>query len=200
MPNIGARAHASEAEAPAKKPRKRRSATPSQSPATTASPATLRKKASPIPGDADTARPEAGAEAPWRDEAKDEMRDGAGRRGKRSAWNPFRVRPGVVNVKLIYAAYLASLALPLVAILGAVFAHQARRAHPAAWLETHYTYQVRTFWIGFAANIVASVLALVGIGLLLYPLIAVWVVARSVKGLINVAQRLEIEDPYGFFI
>lgn len=109
-------------------------------------------------------------------------------------------RPSVVNAKLIYAAYLAALAIPLMAVVGVVFAHLARRRSPPAWLMSHYTFQVRTFWIGLAANVVAWVLSFIGIGLLLFPLIAIWLVARAVKGLIRVAQRSEIENPNSFFI
>ena len=111
----------------------------------------------------------------------------------------FWFRPSVINVKLIYAAYLASLAIPFAAIVAVVFAHQNRKRAPA-WLVTHYTYQVRTFWIGLAANVGAWILSFIGVGLILYPLIAVWVVARAVKGLIRVAHASEIEDPQGFFI
>ncbi|MBJ3775701.1 DUF4870 family protein [Acuticoccus mangrovi] len=109
-------------------------------------------------------------------------------------------RPSVVNVKLIYAAYLASLAIPFAAILGVVFAHQGRRSHPPAWLATHYTYQIRTFWIGLIANVIAYGLSFAGVGLLLFPLIAIWVVARAVTGLTRVAHGSAVDDPYSMII
>ncbi|MEM8663001.1 MAG: hypothetical protein AAGF49_02620 [Pseudomonadota bacterium] len=121
---------------------------------------------------------------------------GSGKGQAKSRW----FSPSVVNAKLIYAGYLASLAMPFLAILAALFAHQSAKQDPPAWLATHYTYQIRTFWIGLIANIIAWALAFVGIGLLLFPLIAVWVVARSVRGLINLARREPIEDPQSFFV
>jgi uncharacterized membrane protein len=105
-----------------------------------------------------------------------------------------------VNVKLIYAAYLASLAIPFVALIGVFVAHQALKANPTAWLATHYVFQIRTFWIGLVANVIAYALSFAGVGLLLFPLIAVWVVARAVKGLIRVAHRAPVENPNGFFV
>jgi uncharacterized membrane protein len=110
------------------------------------------------------------------------------------------IRPSPVNVKLVYAAYLASLAIPFAAILGVFVAHQALKANPTAWLSTHYVFQIRTFWIGLAANLVAYALTFAGAGLLLFPLIAVWVVARSVKGLIRVAHRAPVENPNSIFV
>lgn len=115
---------------------------------------------------------------------------------KTSRW----FRPTVVNVKLIYAGYLASLAMPFLAIVAALFAYQSAKHNPPAWLATHYTYQMRTFWIGLAANLIAWALSFVGVGLLLFPLIAVWLVARSVKGLIRVARQDEIEEPNSYFV
>jgi len=115
---------------------------------------------------------------------------------RRSRW----FRPTPVNAKLIYAGYLASLAMPFLAILAALFAYQSAKQHPPAWLATHYTYQLRTFWIGLAANLIAYALLFVGVGLLLFPLIAVWLVARSVKGLIRVAREHPIEEPNSYFV
>ncbi|MEM6762730.1 MAG: hypothetical protein AAF615_07635 [Pseudomonadota bacterium] len=113
---------------------------------------------------------------------------------------PLWFRPTPVNVKLIYAGYLISLAIPFVALAAAFSAHQASKHEPPHWLATHYTYQLRTFWMGLIANLVAWGLSFAGVGLLMFPLIAVWVVARAVKGLIRVAQGVEIEEPESYFV
>lgn len=118
----------------------------------------------------------------------------------RAEKRPRLVRPSAINVKMIYAAYLSSLALPPVAIIAVFFAHQARSQRPQAWLMSHYTYQVRTFWIGLGAHLVAYATLVAGIGLLLLPLIAIWVVARSVHGLTMVARHEPIFDPHAYFI
>ena len=112
----------------------------------------------------------------------------------------FWFRPSILNVKLVYAAYLTSLAIPFAAIIAVVFAYQSRRRGAAGWLASHYTYQIRTFWIGLGANIVATALSFAGVGLLLFPLIAVWVVARAVNGLILVAQSDPVRDPESLLI
>lgn len=146
------------------------------------------------------ARPEApapGASASRHGRARKGSETGRIRTG---ASGVFGIRPNPVNVKLIYAAYLASLAIPFVALIGVFVAHQALKANPSAWLATHYVFQIRTFWIGLVANVIAYALSFAGVGLLLFPLIAVWVVARAVKGLIRVAHRAPVENPNGFFV
>lgn len=110
------------------------------------------------------------------------------------------LKPGVINVKLVYALYLVAIAMPPVALFGALLAYLAQRKSPSAWLMTHYLYQMRTFVIGFGANIIAYGLSFIGIGLLLFPLIAVWVVARAVHGLTRVARREPIDDPNSLLI
>ena len=118
------------------------------------------------------------------------------RRQRRSLW----FVPSAVNAKLIYAGYLASLAIPFTALISAFFAYQSAKQSPPEWLESHYIYQMRTFWIGLVANVIAWALSFAGVGLLLFPLIAVWVVARSVKGLIRVAHEHPIEEPNSYFV
>lgn len=114
--------------------------------------------------------------------------------------SPLWDQASAVNVKLIYAALLTSLAVPPAAFVGFGFAWLARRRSPAAWLHSHYTYQVRTFWIGLGANVMAWALSFLGVGLLLYPLIAVWLVARCVHGLIRVTHHEDIDHPEGYFV
>ena len=109
-------------------------------------------------------------------------------------------RQSAVNVKLIYAGLLVSLAFPPVALLAALFAHLGRQRQPNSWLATHYTYQIRTFWIGLCATLSAYALTFVGIGRLLLPLIAVWVVARAVHGIAAIAQNRPLSDPYAVIV
>lgn len=109
-------------------------------------------------------------------------------------------RPSVVNVKTAYACYLVSLAVPPAALVGLLIAYEGSKSTPAPWLATHYTYQLRTFWMGLALNVIAWTLLFTGVGLILYPLIAAWVVARAVKGITRVATGEPIEDPHAIFV
>ena len=77
------------------------------------------------------------------------------------------------------------------AVLGLGIALKARREAPE-WLESHYVFQVRTFWIGLCAATVSSVLLLSNVltlpGLVLGLLLIVWMVARSALGFICVVK------------
>ena len=109
-------------------------------------------------------------------------------------------QPGMVNAKLIYAAYLTSPALPIAALAAFGVAHYARRRSPPAWLASHYTYQIRTFWGALAGYVASLALAFAGGGLIIYPLVAVWLVARSVHGIVRAAHAQQIDDPEAFLV
>lgn len=59
---------------------------------------------------------------------------------------------------------------------------------------------MRTFWYSFLASIVAGVLSLVFIGLLLFPLIAIWFGVRSVMSLMKAQKHEPMPDPETLWI
>jgi uncharacterized membrane protein len=56
--------------------------------------------------------------------------------------------PGGDNVKLVYGLYLVSVLVGLTLLVGLVMAYINRGQVAGTWAESHYTYQIRTFWIG----------------------------------------------------
>ena len=104
------------------------------------------------------------------------------------------IEPGGNNVNLIYILYLAAFVVGLTGLVGLVFAY-LNRGKSAPWVDSHYTYQIRTFWIGMLYSFICVVLAFVGIGFLLMFLVAVWVIIRCVKGLQASSKKEPIADP-----
>lgn len=105
-------------------------------------------------------------------------------------------RGKVGAVWVLYIAALLSAGLTL--IVGAVLAYLFRGDAPP-WLRSHYDAQVRVFWWGLFWGAIAAVLigvggplsvVLVGIpflllGLLIAGLSWLWVLVRSIKGLLR---------------
>ncbi len=107
--------------------------------------------------------------------------------------------PGPNNVRLVYILYLVSFVIGITCIVGLVFAYMNRsKAEP--WLQTHYTYLIRTFWIGVLAFFVALVLTIILVGIPLMIAIAVWAIVRCVVGLQKVSRNEPIEDPETWLI
>ena len=102
--------------------------------------------------------------------------------------------PGWSNVQLIYVLYLLSFAFGITYIIGVVMAYMSRGDRALAF-DTHYRYQIGTFWWGILYLIIATVLMVVGIGFLLFPVIAIWFVIRCIKGLLRAQKREPIDEP-----
>lgn len=100
------------------------------------------------------------------------------------------MEPGKNNVILIYVLYLLSLIIGLTAIVGLVIAYM-NRGKTGDWVESHYTWAIRTFWIGLLYSLICAVLAIVIIGYLLMFLVAIWAIVRVVMGL----QKASSEEP-----
>lgn len=107
--------------------------------------------------------------------------------------------PGPNNVRLVYILYLVSFVVGITCIVGLVFAYM-NRSKAAPWLQTHYTFLIRTFWIGLLMLFVSLVLTLVAIGFVLILAIAVWVIVRCVIGLQKASRNEPIENPETWLI
>jgi uncharacterized membrane protein len=94
---------------------------------------------------------------------------------------------------IIYILFLAPLG-GLTHVVGLVMAYVARDSAPA-WLQSHYTYLIRTFWIGLLLFVAAAALCLLLIGFALLPLVFVWFVVRCAVGLMRLFRNEPIPQP-----
>ena len=102
--------------------------------------------------------------------------------------------PGVPNIQLIYFLYLVGLVFGLTALVGVILAYM-NRAKADAVAGSHYTYLIRTFWMGLAYALLSMVLMMVGIGFLLMIALVVWLIVRCVKGLQWVSRGEPVPNP-----
>lgn len=107
--------------------------------------------------------------------------------------------PGVNNAKLVYILYLVSFVLGLTSIIGLVFAY-INRGQAEDWVASHYTYQIRTFWIGLLYFVIAFLLTMVMVGFLLLIVVSVWYIVRCVIGLQKASQRQPIDNPQSWIV
>ena len=95
---------------------------------------------------------------------------------------------------IVYLAYLGSLAFPPLAIAGLVLAYVNREAAPD-WLKSHYTFQIRTFWIGLLFWVVSLLLCFVLIGFVLIFATLAWLIVRCALGLDRLLKREAYPNP-----
>ncbi len=109
------------------------------------------------------------------------------------------LEPGPQNALVIYILYLVSAVVGITAIIGIVMAYM-NRGKAGGFVETHYTWLIRTFWMGVLYSVIAVVLAFVAIGFVLMFAVMVWAVIRLVKGLMALNRNEPIPDPMTWWI
>ena len=87
----------------------------------------------------------------------------------------------------------------LITIAGLVMAYLKRNDYNNSIYESHVTYLIRTFWIGFLYTAISFVLSIIGIGLLLAVLTAIWYVIRIVKGFVTFYDAKPMAKPESWF-
>ena len=95
--------------------------------------------------------------------------------------------------KIIYILYLVGLATGLTLVIGVIMAY-INREDPPEWLQTHFRFQIRTFWIGLLYSVIGVILSMVLVGILVLLFAAVWLIIRVVKGFKYLEQRQPVPD------
>ena len=101
------------------------------------------------------------------------------------------------TAKVVYILYLVGIIFGLTGIIGVVMAYINKRDAPD-WLQTHYQFQIRTFWIGLLYVLIGMILSIILIGYLVLLFWVVWLVIRCVKGMKSLDQKEAHPDPAGW--
>ncbi len=96
---------------------------------------------------------------------------------------------------IIYILYLVTcLGAGITGIIGVILAY-VQKDKASAWIQSHYQFQIRTFWIALVGSIIGVVLAFVFIGWLLLLALLVWYIIRCVKGIVWLQAGEAVPDP-----
>lgn len=103
------------------------------------------------------------------------------------------------NPTIISLLFLGSFVTGLTGLVGIVLAY-IWRDDQEAWAASHFTYLIRTFWIGLLASIVSAILVFVLIGIPMMFAVAVWFGVRSVMSIVKAQKREPMPDPETLWI
>lgn len=102
----------------------------------------------------------------------------------------------VVNYVLCLLAIANGLTLLIAAILAYVRKDQAQ-----PWIQSHFRYQIATFWYGLAIFMLGFLTVwFLGLGLLIWLAGGVWLIIRAAVGLIRLVDGRPQADPQGFWV
>jgi uncharacterized membrane protein len=109
------------------------------------------------------------------------------------------LEPGPSNMMAVYILYLAGFVIGITPLVGVVVAY-INRGKAESWVETHYTWAIRTFWIGLLYSLIAVVLTILLIGFILFIAVAVWFIVRIVLGMQALNRSEPIRKPQSWII
>lgn len=90
--------------------------------------------------------------------------------------------PAANNARLVYILYLVGIVIGLTGIVGLVMAYIYKSDAPE-WVQSHYQFQIRTFWIGLLYLFLGVLLSLIIIGYFILLFWMVWLIIRCIKGM-----------------
>ena len=95
----------------------------------------------------------------------------------------------------IYILYFFGYVTGITTLIGVMIAYLQKERSPSSELSTHYTFQIRTFWIGLLFLVVGGILLQIGIGILVLLFGLVWSLIRNVKGILALNRNEPIANP-----
>ena len=94
----------------------------------------------------------------------------------------------------VYVLYLVGYITGITVLIGVVIAYSQATRSARSLIKSHYTFQVRTFWIGLIYLFVGILLLHLGVGVLILLWGFVWSLVRNVKGLLALNRNKSIAN------
>jgi uncharacterized membrane protein len=90
---------------------------------------------------------------------------------------------------LVYALQAAGFLLGITWIAALIVDYVKKDDAAGTWLESHFRWQIRTFWWGLLWGVIGGILAFVLVGFIVLAADVVWIIYRIVKGWLRLAER-----------
>lgn len=89
---------------------------------------------------------------------------------------------------IVYALQAASFLIGFTFIAAVVMNYIKKAEVEGTWLESHFRWQIRTFWFGLMWIVLGSILLIFVIGLPLMIGASIWIIYRIIKGWMRLAD------------
>jgi uncharacterized membrane protein len=90
---------------------------------------------------------------------------------------------------VVYALQALAFLNGITLIVGVVINYIKRDEVAGTWLESHFRWQIRTFWFGLLWGVVGFVLAFVLVGFAILFAASIWMIYRIVKGWLKLNEN-----------
>lgn len=87
--------------------------------------------------------------------------------------------------QIIYFLYAASIIVGITSIIAIIMNYLKRDEVAGTWLESHFRWQMRTFWFSLMWGVIGSLTIVIGVGIVILIGAGIWAIYRIVKGMLN---------------
>jgi uncharacterized membrane protein len=96
-----------------------------------------------------------------------------------------KMQPLKTLTTVVYALYAATFITGITSIIAIVMNYVKKDDVAGTWLESHFRWQIRTFWYGLLWMILGGLTWIIVIGWFVLAANCVWLIYRIVKGWLN---------------
>lgn len=93
-----------------------------------------------------------------------------------------KLQSGKKVATLVYALQAASFLLGVTFIVGVIINYVKKEDVVGTWLESHFRWQIRTFWFSLLWAVLGVITAMIVVGYFIIIANLIWVIYRIVKG------------------
>lgn len=98
----------------------------------------------------------------------------------------------------VYLLYGTGFFVGVTFLIGVILAHVARDGAPP-WLASHFTFQIRTFWLSLLWGVVGLVSAWLLVGLAFLAWSFILTLGRTIKGFVRLNEDRPIDNPRSWY-
>lgn len=93
---------------------------------------------------------------------------------------------------VVYALQAASFLFGITFIIAVIINYVKKPDVQGTWLESHFRWQIRTFWFGLLWSALGLLTAFVGVGYIILAANGIWILYRIVKGWLRLADTRDM--------
>jgi len=100
---------------------------------------------------------------------------------------------------VVWGLFIASyFTFTITMLVGLIIAYVKRDELAGTPFASHMTSAIRTFWISLIVFAIGAALSIIGVGIVILILLAVWHLFRVIRGIVRAIDRQPIDDPTGW--
>ena len=102
------------------------------------------------------------------------------------------------TAKVIYILLIVGTIVGFTGIIGLIMAY-VMKGDSASWLQTHYRFQIRTYWISVLYVFVGILTLPINLGYFILLFTFVWLIVRCAKGLKQLEENQPVKNFESWF-